>query len=696
MKLSDIKGVGTKTAALLAANDLTRVRDLLEFFPRRYENFSHASSIADLRPGLVVIRGRIDSISTRFVRRHMRITTAVISDDSGSVSAVWFNQNFREKNLKTFAGTDQEFLFSGEFKLSSNRYQLSNPAIEKIDLKRNFFAKDFVDDADDAPEKITPIYPQKQGLRSTTIRKILRELKPFITMISEDLPQPIIDQAGLMPLSDALREVHFPTSEQRLADAKHKLAFDELFSLMLAARMNKNDQQKLAGFTMKFDVDQFRQIVTSLPFKLTNAQRRAIWDIIQDFTTEDDGKTAPMNRLLQGDVGSGKTIVAGLASFVAAKNGLQTALMAPTEILATQHAKTLAQLLQPFDVSVALLTGNVKGAARKTLLEQLANGQIDLLIGTHALFQPTVKFANLGFVVIDEQHRFGVAQRQSLLAKTRDNHLPHLLTMTATPIPRSLQLTLFGDLDISILDQLPRGRKPIMTEIVSPVSRAGMNAQIRSELANGRQIYFIAPAIAANGTDQENVAQLATKVQREFGRTGAQCGVLHGQMDGESKEKIMRDFTQNKIQILVATTVVEVGVDVPNASVMVIENADRFGLAQLHQLRGRVGRGGAQSYCFLVQSDTKPPSRRLREVENSTDGFYLAEIDLELRGAGEIYGVAQHGELNLKIANLADTKLIKNVAVAVNDFIKNDAYKLDQYPDLARTVMKSQRLTTLN
>lgn len=693
--MANIKGVGPKTAAQFEDAGLVTVRDLLEFFPRRYENFSHAESIADLRPGEVVIRGRIDSVSTRFVRRNMRITTAVISDDSGSVAAVWFNQSFREKNLKNFAGTDQEFLFSGEFKLSANRYQLSNPAVEKVDVKRNFFAKNFVDEGADSAEKITPIYPQRHGLRSITIRKILRELQPLITMLAEDLPTDIVIKEKLISRASAMNEIHFPTSDEHLAAAKERLAFDELFSLMLAARMNRNTQQKLPGFMMKFDAGQFREIVASLPFKLTDAQRRATWDIIQDFTRLDYDQTAPMNRLLQGDVGSGKTIVAGLASFVASKNHFQTALMAPTEILAAQHAQTLANLLEPFGISVALLTGSVKGAARKNLLAQLANGEIDLLIGTHALFQPAVKFANLGCAIIDEQHRFGVQQRQALLSKTRNDFLPHLLTMTATPIPRSLQLTVFGDLAISILDQLPNGRKPIKTQVVSPLSRNTMNEQIRTELADGQQIYFIAPAIENYDDSKENIVNLAHKVEHEFKSTGAKVGVLHGKMDGESKEKIMRDFAQNKIQILVSTTVVEVGVDVPNASVMVIENADTFGLAQLHQLRGRVGRGDRQSYCFLVQSDTKAPTRRLREIEKSTDGFYLAEIDLELRGAGEIYGVAQHGALDLRIANLADTAMIKRVAGAIDDFVaQND--DLEQYPELARQIAKYQKLTTLN
>jgi len=402
-----------------------------------------------------------------------------------------------------------------------------------------------------------------------------------------------------------------------------------------------------------------------------------------------------MNRLLQGDVGSGKTIVAGLAAFVAARGGYQTALMAPTEILATQHAATLDKLLKPFGIAVALLTGSVKGKNRAELLSRIANGEIDVVVGTHALFQPAVKFAKLGFAIIDEQHRFGVKQRQELLAKTpRADFLPHLLAMTATPIPRSLQLTIFGDLDISILNELPKGRKPIKTEIIPPVSRAQMNAKIRAELENGRQVYFIAPNIEdSENSEKENVANLFKKVAREF--KSYEIAVLHGKMPAEEKDKIMRDFAANQTQILVATTVVEVGVDVANASVIAIENADGFGLSQLHQLRGRVGRGEQQSYCFLIQSDSSAPSRRLREIANSNDGFHLAEVDLQLRGAGEIYGTAQHGQLNLQIANLTDTKLIKRASAEADWFVAS-GQNLLQYKELAQEVAKYQRLTTLN
>jgi ATP-dependent DNA helicase RecG len=430
------------------------------------------------------------------------------------------------------------------------------------------------------------------------------------------------------------------------------------------------------------------EFVKQLPFALTDAQRRAAWEIIQDFERQ-----VPMNRLLQGDVGAGKTVVAGLAARQAAHHGFQTALLAPTEILASQHAETLSRLLDPFGVKVGLLTGSVKGVARKTLYEQIANGGVDVVVGTHAIIQETVNFHKLGFAVIDEQHRFGVAQRQALLSKSE--HMPHLLAMTATPIPRSLALTVYGELDVSILNELPKGRKPIETKIWSPVSRDSLYKKIDDELAAGRQAYVICSLIDENpDNDIKSVEAEYKKLKNSiFGHRT--IGLLHGKLSSDEKDEVMRRFAEGECDILVSTTVVEVGVDVPNATVMMIENADRFGLSQLHQLRGRVGRSSHQSYCYLVTSDTSKPSQRLREIEKSNDGFYLAEVDLKLRGPGEIYGRAQHGALNLQIATLADTKLIARVSRQAKWFVES-GQNLVNYKELAAQVEQYQRLTTLN
>ena len=400
-----------------------------------------------------------------------------------------------------------------------------------------------------------------------------------------------------------------------------------------------------------------------------------------------------MNRLLQGDVGSGKTVVAGLAARQAAASGFQTALMAPTEILATQHAETLSRLLQPFGVTVGLLTGSVKGAARTTLYQQISDGSVDVVVGTHALIQEAVKFHKLGFVVIDEQHRFGVKQRQELL--TKSEHMPHLLAMTATPIPRSLALTVYGELDVSILNELPKGRKPIETKLWSPNSQAQLYEKVDAEIAKGRQGYVICSLIDENPDNEvKSVEAEYKKLQNSIFKHRC-IGLLHGKMKPDEKDAVMTLFAAGELDILVSTTVVEVGVDVPNATVMIIENADRFGLSQLHQLRGRVGRSSHQSYCYLVMSDSKKPSQRLKEIEKSNDGFYLAEVDLKLRGPGEIYGRAQHGALNLQIATLADTKLIARASAEAKWFVET-GQDLVNYKELAAQVEQYQRLTTLN
>lgn len=458
--------------------------------------------------------------------------------------------------------------------------------------------------------------------------------------------------------------------------------------MMLAAQLNKQENSKLKGWSVPFDQPTVKGFVERLPFALTGAQRIAAWQILQDFES-----SSPMNRLLQGDVGSGKTIVAGLAARQVAQAGLQTAIMVPTEILASQHAETLARLLEPFGVSVALLTGSVKAAARKELLAHLATGDIDVIVGTHALIQKGVEYHKLGFVVIDEQHRFGVKQRQVLLEKSQ--YMPHLLSMTATPIPRSLSLALYGDLEVSVLDEKPANRLPIETKIFSPTSRDQLYRLIDQQLSAGRQAFVICPLIDDNlDNDKKSVEsehkRLASTVFRKY-----KLGLLHGKMSPEEKDTVMQQFLHKKLDILVSTTVVEVGVDIPNATVILIENADHFGLSQLHQLRGRVGRGSEQSYCYLMMSDSSKPSARLREIEQSQDGFYLAEVDLKLRGPGEVYGRAQHGSVKFQLANLLDGRLMSRAQQEAVSFVSS-GQDLLQYKHLAARVARYQRVTTLN
>jgi len=407
----------------------------------------------------------------------------------------------------------------------------------------------------------------------------------------------------------------------------------------------------------------------------------------------DKERDMPMNRLLQGDVGAGKTVVAGIAARQAASHSFQTAILAPTEILAAQHARTLADLLEPLGVSVALLSGSVKAKARQPLLAELKDGKVDVLVGTHALLEAPVQFRQLGLVVIDEQHRFGVAQRQALLQKGK--RMPHLLAMTATPIPRSLALTLYGELDVSIITTKPKNRKPIITKIVSPVSRKQLYSTIDVEIGKGRQAYVICRLIDDNPQNEAKSVQAEYKKLQNSVFGHRRIGLLHGRMKPSEKDEVMQKFKDSQYDILVSTTVVEVGVDVPNATVMLIEDAEQYGLSQLHQLRGRVGRSELQSFCYLLTSDTAKPSQRLREIEKSNDGFYLAEVDLKLRGPGEIYGRAQHGALNLQVATLGDTKLIARAQKAAQAFVSSGASLL-QYKQLAAHVEKYQRLTTLN
>ena len=670
--LEKIKGVGPRTTEQFAAAGLRTVDDILTFLPRKHEDFTEVVNIADIHPGKMTIRARCEKISTRPVRRGLRLTTAVLADKTGKLQAVWFNQPYRVSQL----GGGDEFYFSGEFEFNYNRYQLTNPSAEKVS------------DMPVQTDRLLPVYPSIKGLKSQLVRKILAELKPLMVMMPETLPASVVASERLVSYSEALLGMHFPQEANEVKRARERLAFEELFEMLLGALLNKQENNALIGWKIPFDQPTIAAFVADLPFALTGAQRRAAWEILQDFESG-----VPMNRLLQGDVGSGKTVVAGLAARQAAQAGLQTAIMAPTEILAAQHAETLAKLLEPFGITVALLTGSVKGEARKKLLAHLKDGTIDVIIGTHALIQPGVEYHRLGFVAIDEQHRFGVQQRQQLLDKSK--HLPHLLAMTATPIPRSLALTLYGELDVSILDELPVGRQSIVTKIWAPTNTEKLYAQVDAEISKGRQAYIICSLIDENPDNDKKSVEAEYKKLQSTVFHHRRVGLLHGKLHSEEKDAVMRQFASGELDILVSTTVVEVGVDVPNATVMVIENADQFGLSQLHQLRGRVGRGAHKSYCYLIMTGNDKPSQRLREIESSQDGFYLAEVDLALRGPGEIYGRAQHGALNLQIATLADTKLIARARRAAERFI-DSGENMIQYTHLAHAVERYRRLTTLN
>lgn len=691
MQLSDpiteLKGVGEELAKKLAILGVRTVNDLIEDFPRRYEDYSKVTPIKSLKPGQVTIRANISSVAGRYVRRGMHITEAIASDDTASVRLVWFNQPYRAGAIKS----NQDYFVAGDYALRRSRFSILNPSVE------------LVSDFPVNTARIIPIYRETKGLKSNQIRKLIREALNIVDELPEHLPPWLLKDQKLLDYRTAVKEIHFPSSRQLWAAAKRRLAFEEIFRLTLAALLNRREVQSEKGLAIPFKEDLAKTFVSNLPFKLTDAQRKVVWSIYQDMQ-----KSQPMNRLVEGDVGSGKTVVAVMAALMVMEQGFQVALMAPTEILARQHAETLLNLLNSvgYGNKVGLLLGSLTPIQKNQVQKKIADGSIGLIVGTHALISENVDMHNLGLIIIDEQHRFGVQQRKKLQAKA--GHMPHVLHMTATPIPRSLALTLYGELDISVLDELPPGRQTIKTKLISPNSKASLYIQIDKELAAGRQMFVVCPVILPQslssnfgGPGKETEAGKNLSAEEVFKQLSEhdfkhrKVALLHGRMKAAHKEKIMADFLARKYDILVSTTVIEVGVDVPNATVMLIMGADRFGLAQIHQLRGRVGRGVHQSYCFLMLSDSKAPPQRLRALESTTNGFKLAELDLSLRGPGAIYGSVQHGALDLRIADLSDIKLIAAARNAAQDFIdKNEDLK--KYPHLQARVSALRSVTNLN
>ncbi len=674
VKLTALRGIGPSVAKTLESIGISSVYDLLHYYPRAYQDFSEITQIKDTKPGVVTIKAVIKQARGRYVRRGMHITEAVASDSSGSVRIVWFNQPYREGALKN----DQAHFITGKLSLSAGRFAIQNPAVE------------LVSDLPVHTARIVPIYRESKGVGVKLIRRAMAEAVKMADNLADVLPYDLVKQYKLLPYGKAIHELHFPSTPETLAAAKHTMSFIEIFELMLASKMIKQEIAGEIAPQIEFDATLAKRFVASLPFVLTAAQKKAAWAALQDME-----KTTPMNRLVEGDVGSGKTVVAALAAVMAINAGYQAALLAPTELLARQHAESIVELMKPLGLEdgVGLLVGSLTAAQKETAHRAIKNGKMRFVIGTHALLQDKVELDNLGLLVVDEQHRFGVEQRKALL-KT-GGKMPHVLSMTATPIPRSLALTLYGELDISLLDALPPGRRPIQTKLVSPNSRAQMESHIRTEIDAGHQVYVVCPVITEDNKLQTASAESTYKRLSTSVFKDKKVALLHGKLKADEKIKVMEAFVAGKTNILVATTVIEVGVNVPNATVMVIEGADRFGLASMHQLRGRVGRAEAQSYCYIVPSDSKAPSKRLRALSQSTDGFRLAELDLELRGPGAIYGTLQHGALDLRFAELTDHKLLAAVREAVNSFVK-DGRELDEYPELKSRVRTAQAVITLN
>lgn len=671
--VATIKGIGPTVVGKLRILGVQTVRDLVLNFPRRYDDYSHVVSIKHMMPGTVTIRARITSYSGRYARRGMHITEALASDETGSIKLVWFNQAYRLQSFKR----DAEYYISGEFGMKSQRLSITSPTIE------------LVSDFPVHTARIVPIYRETKGLKSNQIRRYLRQVLPEMRLLAETLPRWVIKEFGFPSYAEAVESMHFPPEKSKFDTARYRLGFEEVFQLSLASLLNRYELLQETTVEIAFDEKLARLFVSHLPFQLTNAQRRVVWQIYQDMA-----RSQPMNRLVEGDVGSGKTVVAAMAAVMAMNNGYQVVLMAPTELLARQHADTIYELLKPLGLAdrVGLLVGGLKAAEKKHVHAAIKAGDIHFVIGTQALFQDKVSMHNLGLVIVDEQHRFGVSQRKSLQAKA--GIMPHVLSLTATPIPRSLALTLYGELDISVLDVKPAGRVPIHTKLCVTAMRKDVLAALELELAAGRQAFVVCPLI------EESEAMAATSVQKSYADMQKhfrhrRVAMLHGKMTSDEKDMVMQRFANGETDILVSTTVIEVGVNVPNATFMLVENAERFGLAQIHQLRGRVGRSTHQGYCYLMLGDNMPPGKRLRALETSNDGFALAEMDLEIRGPGAIYGTTQHGALDLKIASLTDVQLIAAARNTAQEFI-DKGEDLVQYTELYAAVNKLRAVTNLN
>ncbi len=660
-----IKGIGEQRAKALEKLHIRTLWDLISYFPRAYEDRREMKKIARLQPDeTACVRAMVAAEPTlRRVRRGMELVKLRAVDETGTLDVTFFNQTYRKSELH--AG--ETYVFYGKAEGNLLRRSMVNPVVER-------------EDRGELTGRIVPVYPLTAGVSQTVLmRSVAQGLAACRDLLEDPIPDSVRRQYGLCRMGWAYDQIHFPTSGEELAAARRRLVFEELFLLTLGLKKLRRRREDLtcAAFTDTDLTDFYR----ALPFTLTEAQRRAIEEILADLRS---GR--PMNRLVQGDVGSGKTMVAAAAMVCAARSGRQAALMAPTELLAEQHARGLAPLLERLGVTCALLTGGMTAKARRDVLEGLASGQIQVAVGTHALISGDVEYRDLALVVTDEQHRFGVAQRSALSAK---GDSPHLLVMSATPIPRTLALIIYGDLDVSVIDQLPPGRQPIDTFVVPGSYRQRIYAFLRKEIAAGRQAYIICSMVeAAEGVPDERkaVTEYAGTLQSQV-FPDLRVAFVHGRMKPREKDAVMSAFARGETDILVSTTVVEVGVDVPNATVMVVEDADRFGLSQLHQLRGRVGRGRDKSYCILISDNQSPETKeRLQVMRRTGDGFVIAQEDLRLRGPGDFFGQRQHGLPALKAADLTcDMELLRQAQQAAEELLDRDP-ELESCPAAVRRV----------
>ncbi len=669
-------GIYKRYSSLLEKLGITTFQDFLYHFPHRYEDFSQIKIISALENGeTVTVRGTVLSIKNSYTRFHKTLQKAMITDGTGTIEIMWFNQPFLTKNIKT----NDEIVLSGQIQVTGNKISMTSPEYEIISTHN----PDTIHTG-----RLVPVYPETRGVSSKWLRRqIFKLLKENKFTLTDSLPAEIKQQYNFPQLYDALQQIHFPQSYTEVEQAKQRLAFDELFYLQLKA-LHRKQMWKQRKLTTAFKIDNYKTqidtMIRSLPFPLTNAQKRELNSIFADLTSDQ-----PMNRLLQGDVGSGKTIVAALTMYMAILNDKQAVIMAPTEILAEQHYKSLSKLFTPLGINVDIITGSTKKIKNKTLSK--ANNEDknnktgpNILVGTHALLYNKADFPNAGVVVIDEQHRFGVEQRA--LMREKGNN-PHVLTMTATPIPRTMALTVYADLDVSYLDEMPFGRKPIKTWLVPSEKRQGAYEWIAKQIGEtASQAFIICPFIE----ESENM-QTVKAASVEFERLRKEVfpqlklGILHGKMKAKEKDDILMQFKNRLFDILVATPVVEVGIDIPNATIIVIEASERFGLSQLHQLRGRVGRGDKQSYCLLfAETKNDQTFTRLKAMETTNSGAKLAELDLQIRGSGDLYGTMQSGYKLLKIASFSDKDLLTKARTAAKTIYS----KINDYPLLIEQLLE--------
>nr|QBM02616.1 ATP-dependent DNA helicase RecG [uncultured archaeon] len=702
--IEDVPNIGSAYHKKLKKLGIKTVQDLLFYFPLRYEDFSNIIPIKDIKVGEVAcVQGRIIEIeNTQTFKKYMTITEALVEDETGSIKALWFNQPFLTKSLKE----DDFVCLAGKVTLSKNGVYLNNPVFEKIS------------DIDDNPStslrasnlthtgRIIPVYSETKGVSSKWLRYMIKPLlEYFFDKVGEILPEEILKKHKFLAVKEAIWQIHFPDSFEAADAAKARFSFEDLFLLQLSILKQRAKLMQKTALACAMDAKLMKEFTESLPFQLTDSQKQCSYQILKDLE-----KSVPMSRLLEGDVGSGKTVVATMAALSAVKNGYQVAFMAPTEILTSQHFKGISKMLEKFGTTIGYLTGKesfiykagkIQEIKKKDLLLELEFGQINILIGTHSLIQKTIKFSKLALVILDEQHRFGVSQRAQLIKDQKI--IPHLLSMTATPIPRTLALTVYGDLDLSLIKEMPKNRKKIKTVIVDPKDRKAAYEFIQKEVRDGKGVFVICPKIGREENENSalpitgsfavsnynpslfGVLEMKT-VKQEYEKLSKEIfpdlriTMLHGKMKTEEKQRVMLDFKKGEIDILVSTSVVEVGVDVPRATVMMIEGAERFGLAQLHQFRGRVGRSDMQSYCFLFTTSPDQLNRkRLKALVDSDNGFELAQKDLEIRGPGQLYGAQQWGLPDVAMEGMLNIFLVEKTRTAAKEILEKDP-ELKGYP----------------